>query len=201
MKKLLFIIIILLTGCSKYTDLKHLTIIKSIGISYNNGYTIYAQIYDEIKKDNDPKTKVIESNGNTIKEAFNNLKKKVGKEIFLSHIDLLIMDKELTKNNYSETIDYFIYNDEFRNDFFTILSSDIYNLLSKTKYDEIENFIKSNSSIKKIINISFEELANNYLENIPFTITCINYNDFFEYENYTFNNQFIKRVNNEKNRT
>ena len=88
MKKLLFIfIIIFLTGCSKYTDLKDLTIIKSIGIKYEDNYTIYAQVYDEIKKNVDPKTKVIEVNGKNIKEAFDNLKNKVDKEIFLSHID------------------------------------------------------------------------------------------------------------------
>lgn len=201
MKKIILIIIILLTGCTKYTDLKDLTIIKSIGIIYENKYTIYAQIYDEIKKDSDPKTKIIESNGKTIEEALNNLKNKVNKEIFLSHIDLLILDTKLDNSNYSEIINYFIHNDEFRNDFLTILSSDIYTLLSKTKYDEIENFIKSNNNIKDIANISFEEIANNYLENNQFKITCINYNNYFEYENYFFNNYSMKRFDNEKNRT
>ena len=76
MKKIILLfLIIFLTACSKYTDLKDLTIIKSIGIEYTDGYIVYAQIYDEIKKNNDPKTKVIEASGKNINEVFNNLKK------------------------------------------------------------------------------------------------------------------------------
>ena len=47
MKKILILLIIFLTGCMKYTDLKELSIIKSIGISYNETYTLYTQIYDD----------------------------------------------------------------------------------------------------------------------------------------------------------
>ena len=200
MKKLLFIIIILLTGCTKYTDLKDLTIIKSIGIEYNDNYTIYAQIYDDIKKNNEPKTKVIEGYGKTIEDSFNNLKVKANKEIFLSHIDLLILNTNLKDKQYQEIINYFIYNSELRNDFLVILSDDISKLLTDTKYNEIENFIKTNNSIKNIINISFEELANNYLENKYFTISKINYNSYFNYQNYYYNHK-LERFINEKNRT
>lgn len=199
MKKILFILIIILTGCTKYTDLNNLTIIKSIGIKYDNGYTIYAQIYDEIKKDIDPKTKIIESSGNTIKDTFNNLKKIVNKEIFLSHIDLLILDINLKDINYNELINYSIYSNELRNDFLVILSDNIKPLLTDTKYDEIENFIKTNDNIKNIINISFEEFANNYLENTPFIITKIEYDNYFKYQNYFLNNHRLERITDEEN--
>lgn len=202
MKKILFIIIIIfLTGCSKYTDLKDLTIIKSIGIKYEDNYTIYAQVYDEIKKNVDPKTKVIEVDGKSIKEAFDNLKNKVDKEIFLSHVDLLILDENLTNNNFQEIIDYFIYNSEMRNDFLTIMSNEINELLTNTKYDEIETFIKTNNYHRNIINISFEEIANNYLEKKDFFITSINYDNYFTYQNYYFYNNTLKELNNEENRT
>ena len=200
MKKLL-LIILLLTGCSKYTDLKDLTIVKSIGIEYNEKYTIYAQIYDDIKKDNEPKTNIIEVNGKTISESFNNLKKIVNKNIFLSHIDLLIIDTNFNDNNYQETIDYFINNNELRNDFNTILSSNIKNLLSTTKYDEIENYIKADYNDKNIVNLSFRELANNYLERNSFMITKINYDKHFEYQTYYYKNNHLESVNNEKNWT
>lgn len=199
MKKILLILFFLLTGCTKYTDLKDLTIIKSIGIEYNDKYTIYAQIYDEIKKDIEPKTKVVITDGSTIKELFDNLKKKVNKEIFLSHIDLLILNTNIKDKNYSEIIDYFITNNEFRNDFLVILSDDINTLLKDTKYDEIEDFIKANGNIKNIINLSFEKLANNYLENNPFIITKIEYDNYFRYQNYYFNNHKLERIFNEEN--
>ena len=187
MKKILLILILIITGCSKYTDLKDLTIIKSIGIEYNDNYTIYAQIYDEIKKDADPKTKVINVSGKTLKESFNNLKNKVNKKIFLSHIDLLILDTNLDKNKYKDIIDYFIKDNELRNDFLTISSNDINNLLNKTKYNEIEDYIKTNNNVKKI---SFDEIINYFLENKPIILTTIDYR-----------NNILESVNNEKNRT
>ena len=199
MKKILFIIIIFLTGCSKYTDLKDLTIIKSIGIKYDDNYTIYAQIYDDIKKNIDPKTKVIIVDGENIKETFNNLKNKIDKEMFLSHIDLLILDKNLSNKNFQEIIDYFIHNNEMRNDFLTIMSNDINKLLTNTKYDEIETFVKTNKYLRNIINTSFEEIANNYLEKKDFFITNINYDIYFTYQNYYFHNNTLNELNNEEN--
>ena len=199
MKRILLILIVFITGCS-YTDLKDLTIIKSIGIEYSDNYIIYAQIYDEIKKENHLKTKLIESKGKTINEAFDNLKEIINKDILLSHIDILVLSSNLNSSNYSEIIDYFLNNNEIRNDFLTISSDTLNTILDNSKYNDIENFIKNNNS-HYIINISFEELINNFLENNSFIITKINYNNHFEYNNLYFNNDNLERIDNEKNRT
>jgi len=79
MKKVIIIIIAIITliyvnGGQNYTELNDLAIIKSIGIDYeNNEYTLYAEIIDEITKDNLPKTKVIKSSDKNIKNVFNNI--------------------------------------------------------------------------------------------------------------------------------
>ena len=126
MKKIIIILFLFTsTACVKYTDLRDLQIIKSIGISYHDTYTIYAEIYDEIKKDNDPKTIFISSSGKTIHEAFENLNLITNKKIFLAHIDLLILDQELNNQNYQEITNYFINNINLRNDFLCIFSKDI----------------------------------------------------------------------------
>ena len=160
---------------------------------------LFQKLDYQIKKNVNPKTKVIEVDGKSIKEAFDNLKNKVDKEIFMSHIDLLILDKNLNDKNIQEIIDYFIYNSEMRNDFLTIISNEINELLTNTKYDEIETFIKTNNYIRNIINISFEEIANNYLEKKDFFITSINYNNYFIYQNYYFHDNNLKELNNEEN--
>ena len=134
MKIILIILILLTSGCMKYTDLGKLSIVKNIGISHDNKeYTLYAEIYDEIKKDNDPKTIIIETKGKTINELFINLNLLSQKEIFLSHIDLLILDLNLEEKNYRDIIDYFINNQYLRNDFLCILSSNIELLLKKSQ--------------------------------------------------------------------
>lgn len=199
MKKIIFILFLFTTGCMKYTDLSDLQIIKSIGISYNSNYTLYAEIYDEIKKDNEPKTKIISASGKTIDEAFKNISLISNKEIFLSHIDLLILSCELKENNYQEIIKYFINSKELRNDFLCIFSENINDLLNNSRYDEIEEIIKSNNEVKKTINISFDEIINDYLNNSTFTLSMINYNKNIEYQgNYKYINNHLERINNEK---
>lgn len=158
MKKIFFLITILFfTGCTKYNDLNELAIIKSIGISHNNEYTLYAEIIEEIDKDNNPKMKVIETTSNNIDELFNNIKLLVNKEIYFSHIDLILLDFNLDQKDYQELIHYFLNHNEFRNDFLCVLSKDIKNVLENSEYDEIEELITTNKESKDIIKITLKK--------------------------------------------
>ena len=140
MKKILIIIFtifftIFTTGCKHYTELNDLAIIKSIGITYsNNEYTLYAEIIDEVNEDKLPETKIISEKNKNIKELFNNIKLLVNKEIYLSHIDLLIISETLNNDNYQEIIDYFLNNNDFRNDFLCVFSEKIEDVLKNSKY-------------------------------------------------------------------
>ena len=201
MKKILVIFLLLIsTSCIKYNDLNKLSIIKTIGISYNDSYTLYAEIYEEIKKDNEPKTKILEINGKTIEESFNKLKSFSNKEIFLSHIDLLILDQNLKDENYQDIINYILNNHNFRNDFNCIFSSNIKKLLKNSQYNEIEDFLKSNCESKEIINQSFDEVINNFLNNKPISLSMITYDKRIKYlNNYKYYHNQIERINYEKN--
>ena len=196
MKKAMFLIIIIfISGCSKYANLSDLAIIKSIGIEYNNGYTLYAEIIDEIDKDNNPKTKIIKVNNKNLSLIFEDLKKVANKEIYLSHIDLIIFDFNLKENNYQEIINYFINNQELRNDFLCILSNDIGKLLNISKYDEIEQIINANNENKQIIKISFEELIKEYFNKKEFTISLFKTDNQIHYQNnYHFKNNKLERI-------
>ena len=200
MKKLLLILLIITTGCIKYTDLNNLSIIKNIGISYqNNNYTIYAKIFDEVKKDNKPKTKIIKANGKSITEAFNNMKALSNKEIFLSHIDLLILDPNLNDDNYKLIIDFAL-NNNLRNDFKCFFSKNIESLLKNSQIDEIETYLKTNKETKRIINKNFNEIINDYLNNKTFSLTMISYNKEIKFHgNYKYHNNKIERISNEQN--
>ena len=202
MKKIIIVILLLFTtSCINYTELNNLAIVKSIGINYqNNNYTLYIEIYDEIKKDNNPKIKILELTANNINELFNKLEKISNKEIYLSHIDLLVLDDNLNNNNYQEIINYFINDNNIRNDFNYILTKDVYTLFKNSQYNEIENFLKSNHETKEFINHSFNNAINSYLKDQTFIVSMINYNNNLIYDgNYQFNNNKIERINNEKN--
>ena len=200
MKKTLFILIILLTGCIKYPDLDNISIIKNIGISYqDNHYTLYAKVYDEIKKNNKPTTKIIKTDGKTIEDAFKNIKLLSNKEVYFSHIDLLVLDTNLNNDNYQEIINYSLTNN-LRNDFKCIFSTNIITLFNNSEDDEIENYLNTNKVTKKIINTSFDEIISNYLNNKTFVLSMITYNKEVKYQgNYQYYNNHVERITNEKN--
>jgi len=200
MKKILLIIIfLLLTGCGKYTDLNNLAIIKSIGISHNDTYTIYAQIIDNITKDNEVQVKVIKSSDSSLDNAIQKIKLQVNKEIYFSHLDLIIFDYNLKNNNYQEIIKYFINNNRFRNDFLCIFSKNIENILANSQYDEIELFLKMNQENKGTIYKRFEKVIQEYLDNNFFSLSDISYNSEITFEgNYRYNKK-TERVIHEKN--
>ena len=199
MKKLIIIFLFIITGCVKYTDLDELGIIKSISISYSDEYILRAEIYEEITKDNEPKTRIIKTHGKTINEAFENINLISYKEIFLSHIDLLILDSNLNDDNYQEIFYYFINNKDLRNDFYCIISNNPSSLLHNSQYEEIEKFIKSNNETKRIINVSFDEIINSFLNKKSFILSMINYNNQITYlGNYKYFNNKLERITNEK---
>lgn len=204
MKKILLLIIIFtITGCTQYSELNELAIIKSIGIKKENNYTLYAEIIDEVEKNNIPKTKIIEVTGNTVEELFQNINMFINKKIYFSHIDLIIFDEKLNNDDYKNIINYFLNNKEFRNDFLAITSNNIKNILNNSKYDEIEKIIVTNKENKEIIKTSFEEIINSFLTKKSFTVSEINYDkDDKELKyngNYKFINSKLERINNEEN--
>lgn len=183
MKKILILIIILfITGCS-YTELNNLSIINSIGIEKrNNEYIMYANIIDSIKEKNDIKTTTLTIKSNNINNLFQELINKSNKKIHYSHLNLLILDNNLNNNDLSALFNYFLNNNNFRNDFSVIGSDNINNLLEKTKYNEINTFIKNNNN-SNFIKIDIESIIKNYLDNKYFFISFIEYNNNLNYLN------------------
>lgn len=203
MKKILVIIIAIITliyvnGGQNYTELTDLAIIKSIGITYeNNKYTLYAEIIEEINQDNIPKTKVISTTNKEIKELFNNVKLLVNKEIYLSHIDLLIISETLKNDNYEEMIHYFLQNKDIRNDFMCIFSNEIEEVLANSKYDEVEELIITNKDSKNVINITFEEIIKDFLDTKSFKASYITFDEEIRFtNNILYNDNKIERINN-----
>ena len=203
MKKGLIIIITIITliyvnGGQNYTELNDLAIIKSIGITYeNNEYTLYAEIIDEINKDNLKETKIINASNKEIKKLFDDIKLLVNKEIYLSHIDLLIISETLKDDNYQEIINYFLENKEIRNDFICVFSNEIEEVLKKSKYDEIEEIITTNKDSKNVINITFEEVIKDFLDTKSFKASYITYDKEIRFtNNILYKNNNIERINN-----
>ena len=197
MKKILLIfpIIFLLTGCNSYIDLNNLGIINKIGIEHNSNYKLYASI---LNNSNDQKEKIITTEGNTINELINNLSLYLNKKIYMSHLDLLIINDSIKTYELKEIINYFLNNNETREDFLIVLTNDIETLINKSSFQEINNLIKINKNETSIsIYTTMYDLINNYLLNKPIYLSNIKYNNNISLSGITkINNNKITKFDN-----
>ena len=130
MKKIILIIIItifLTTGCS-YVELNNLAIANTLGIDYVDGnYEVTIQILD-LKKDangnNDSEKDVIyKGSGKTITNAIRNVSLSYPKELYLGHLSIVIIGKDLINSDLEEIFEYFIRTPTVRNDFYVLINS------------------------------------------------------------------------------
>lgn len=205
MKKILIILILILTtGCS-YKELNDLAIVSGIGIDYkDNNYYLTAQIMDLEKGKNDETSKqaiLYKGKGITISEALRNMIKTYQKTLYLGHLELLVIGKETALQKTNDIFDYFISSPESPNDFLVLVNDkgnaeDIIN--PKTSYNEkeqnpIKDIISTITNIEErkgtTYKLNFEELLSIYLEKgIDPVIPIINYTNGNEYSNIVINN-------------
>jgi len=162
MKKIiLFLIIILLTGCTYYEDINNLAIIEEIAIDYNNDYKIYTKVLSNNQEDD---YKIYIEECNILTECFNNLNNKLTKKLYLTHLDLLILSDNLKEKNYNDIMNYFLSELSSRNTFSTIITDKIDNELINTKSKEIKNLLDlSIKSIGVVRNVTFDNIVKDIL--------------------------------------
>lgn len=129
MKKLLIIpLILLLSGCYNYRELNELAITTGIAIDKEENYKVTIMIANSKKEGSDgsisPQATVYEGNGDTIYEAFKDTSLALSKQIYLSHIDVLVLSEEIVKNNLNDVIDFLFRYPQTRNNFQLVLAKD-----------------------------------------------------------------------------
>ena len=202
MKKILLIIpiLLLLTGCNSYIELNNLGIINKIGIEHQNNYKLYASIIDYIDKENTiPKEIIVIVEGNTIEELITNLSISFNKKIYMSHLDLLIINDSIKNHELKELINYFINNNETREDFLIVTTNDIKSLIANSSFQEINNLININKNETSIsIYTTMYDLTNKYLLNEPIYLSNIKYDNNISLDGITkiYNNK-ITYINNQ----
>ena len=180
MKKLIILIIILLlTGCNSYIELNDLGIIQIIGLEkQNNNYILTTSIIENIDKDNNITYSIYNIEGNNIPELFDKLSLSLNKKIYLSHLDTLIINDSIKTNELDNIINFFLNNNESRNDFLIITTNNISNLINNIKSENINNLVKLNElETSKSIYTTMFDLINNYYNNNPIYLTNIEYNN------------------------
>ena len=188
MKKILLIIIIfLLTGCYDYIEVNDLGFISSISIDYQEeNYLIGFELLNT-NKEEQAKTTIIKTEGQTISNAFDNIHLKLEKAPYYHHLKVVIISQEVAKNHLKEITDYFVRSSEIRNEFYLVIYDD--NNLMEIIEQQSKNNINIGQNITKLIdsknnqfniayNKSFEDILEKLLNNkIEATASVIHFND------------------------
>lgn len=197
MKKILLILllIILTTSCKSYNELNDLAIINALGITKtNNTYKLYASIVLETDKETlEPKMEIIEIEANSLYETFDKLSLNLNKKIYISHMDLLLIDESIKTNEFKEIINFFLNNNQSREDFLVATTENIKEVLEKSKFKEINDLVKitheetSKSIYTTMYDVidKFHNLKSIYLSNISIE-DKITINGIKEFKNNTY---------------
>lgn len=129
MKKItiLIITVLLMSGCS-YVELNDLAIVSAIGIDYeNNQFKLTAQVMD-IKSSSsgmtEEKTLIYEASGPTIAKAIRNFSIRYPKNVYLGHLEFLVIQDKAAEAKIDDIFDYFIRSPEVRSSTFVVLTKD-----------------------------------------------------------------------------
>lgn len=176
MKKIILLIMLLLSGCARIKIQDYLYPI-SIGIDYkDNEYTIYYQIvsYSKISKienessiDSDYETVIMKGEGSSIYEALKDINHLTKNSISTTHIRSFIVSKNIIE----ESIDY----------------------LDKIKYFFDINYLRSNINIFSTSDILEVYKASKIIDNTPYS-NEINHPHYYKYIKPSNYLDFLKSV-------
>ena len=149
------IILTTLTGCYDYREINTLAIVSATEINkIDDEYQVSVQAINPQAPDKttDPQAPFIiyTGTGKTIQEAYRSITLSASRFMYSNHLDLLIINEKIAKENISDLIDYYIRNPGIRTEFYVLISKDDNILSVTTPIDEI-----SSASIK-------ESIENNY---------------------------------------
>ena len=158
MKKLIILItiILLITGCYNYRELNDLAIIDALGIDYkDNKFLVTAQILNVEKKETDDTKKLIvvyEGEGQSIAEAIRNMSLDDPKEMYLGHLELIILGESLTKDNTNKVFEFLLRDPKLRSE--ALVVSSLNNSAREILNQKVNSNIFPSKSIINSIEVS-----------------------------------------------
>lgn len=129
MKKIILVLILFtLTGCWNYKELNNLAIATGFAVDIVDDQYEVTVLISNAQKGNSSEGKgsagavVYKGHGNTIFEAIKDASMGISKEIYVSHIEVLVLSKEVAMNKTLEVVDFFFRYPYTRNEFLVVIS-------------------------------------------------------------------------------
>ncbi|MFP5113046.1 Ger(x)C family spore germination protein [Bacillaceae bacterium C204] len=138
--------LLLLGGCWSSREITELMIVTGMSIDKdeeNGDYLVTMQIINPGEIASQTKTERLEvttyrTTGKTLYEVMRRISTEIPRKIYLSHIQLIIFGEELAKEGIGKALDFISRNQEFRTDFYILISKDgpgkdVLNVLTPTE--------------------------------------------------------------------
>lgn len=178
MKKLILILILFsLTGCYNYKELNSLAIATGFAVDMKNDeYEVTILISNSQKKGSgDSKDSasaaVYRGNGKTIFEAIKDASMGLSKEIYISHIDILLLSEEVAENKTSEVIDFFFRYPQTRNEFLVAIAQgcnagDLFDVTTPLETFPSQNISKNLEITNKLQGFTYTVTFNEFVTDL-----------------------------------
>ncbi len=172
MKKIRIIVIILslfLTGCYDKKELNKIAIVTATEINkINEEYKVSVQIVNpKLPEDSGSERAYVNYTGYgvTIQQAYRDIKLSSPRYLYPEHLQVLIIDEDIAKNDITEILDFYLRSPSVRGEFYILISKDndildITTELVKLPSASIVNTIDTNNKYQGVANlITLNELA------------------------------------------
>ncbi len=177
MKKLILIILLLsLTGCWNYSELNNLAITTGIAIDINeNEFEVTILISNSQKQTKASQiaasSAVYSGKGRTIFEAIKDTSMAISKQIYLSHIEVLVLSSEVAKTRTQDVIDFFFRYPQTRNEFYVVIADncaakEIFEVTTPLETFPSQNISKNLEITDKLQGYTYTVTLNEFVKDI-----------------------------------
>lgn len=203
-KKIIPILLIfMLTGCYDHKELNSIAILTATEINkIDNEYIINAQVINPQSNDTvnvQAPFFIYKGKGKTIQEAYRHIKSQSSRFLYPNHLQILIINESLAKEDISQVIDFYLRTPHIRTEFNVLIGKNENILSTTTPIDDISatsiaDTMETNNKYLGVTNIvSFTEFANmNINPNLEIILPSI------EIIDYTEESQTIQNTENTK---
>ncbi len=128
MKKLFIMLtsILLLTGCWNYRELNDYAIATGMAIDYEDGEYEVSLLFanGNQKETEDTQVTVTSEKGKTIYEAIKNISLSMPKEIYISHLSVIVFSEDMATHGITPALDFLLRDPQSNQNFYIIVAKD-----------------------------------------------------------------------------
>lgn len=163
MKRILVIVcfVLILCGCYDYRELNDMSVVTGIGIDYKDDkYIVSLEVTKSVKdgSSNELETTLYIGEDKILADAFLEAKNSSDKFVYMEHVNILLVSKDLCDSGIGDVIDYIVRDTSINSNYYMVMVDDPKEVFSKKiENDSISNVI-TNTINYYLDSTSFDDL-------------------------------------------